>query len=675
VLETIPAQDGADVFELESRDGKVVVRGNDGVAIASGLNWYLKHYGHCHVSFCGDQLNLADPLPAVPQKVRRVSPHKYRYCFNYCAFSYTLAFWDWPQWERMIDWMALHGINMPLAVTGQEATWQKVYRDLGLTDEQIRAFLVGPAYLPFGWMGCIDGWGGPLPQSWIDRHFELQKKVLARQREFGMTPVLQGFTGHVPTALKQVFPQAKFRQLPSWCGFPGTHFVDPADPLFERVGKAFIEEQTRQFGTDHLYGSDTFIEMSPPSNDPKFLDEMGKAVYRAMAAGDPQAVWIMQGWLFFHNPKFWMPPQTKALLGSVPDDRMIVLDLFCESAPVWDKTEAFCGKPWVWCIIQSFGAHVSLHAGLPQIAKNLHAAISSPKRGKLSGVGLIMEGFGYNPVVFDLVTEMAWHKDVPELDGWLRDFVLSRYGRRSAAADEAWQTLRGTVYSTPGQAGSLLCARPSLGLGGKRDFESAAKAWRQLLQAADELGAIDTYQYDLVHVARHALTCLAPRLYDDVLAAYKAKDRPALAKAAARLRELIADQDEMLSTRREFLLGRWLEDAKRWAANDDERRLYEWNARNLITLWGPRDSILHEYSQREWSGMMRGFYLPRWEMFLAALDRSLADGKPADTAKIESRLRDWEVQWTQGSESYPAAPRGNPVAVSRKLWAKYGKRP
>ena len=33
--------------------------------------------------------------------------------------------------------------------------------DLGLTDEQIGKFFVGPAYLPFGWMGCIDGWGGP----------------------------------------------------------------------------------------------------------------------------------------------------------------------------------------------------------------------------------------------------------------------------------------------------------------------------------------------------------------------------------------------------------------------------------------------------------------------------------------------------------------------------------
>ena len=44
VLESIPAENGQDVFEIETRDGKVVIRGNNGVSRAMGLNWYLKHY-------------------------------------------------------------------------------------------------------------------------------------------------------------------------------------------------------------------------------------------------------------------------------------------------------------------------------------------------------------------------------------------------------------------------------------------------------------------------------------------------------------------------------------------------------------------------------------------------------------------------------------------------------
>lgn len=673
VLETIPPEATGDVFEVQSVDGKIVIRGSNGVAIASGLNWYLNQVAHCQVSFCGDQLALADPPPPVPEKVRRTSPLRYRYCFNYCAYSYTMAFWDWPQWERMIDWMALHGINLPLAMTGQEAVWQKVGRDLGLRDEQLREFLVGPAYLPFGWMGCIDGWGGPLPDSWIKSHAELQKKILARQRELGMTPVLQGFTGHVPASLIEVFPQARLQKLPSWCGFPGTSFLDPNDPLFQRIGKAFVEEQTRQFGTDHLYAADTFIEMTPPSPEPEFLDAMGKAVHRAMTAADPQAIWVMQGWIFVNNPGFWKPSQTRALLRSVPDDRMLVLDLYCETQPAWSRTESFCGKPWVYCIIQSFGARVSLHAGLPQIAGNLRTALASPDRGKLSGIGLIMEGFGYNPAAFDFLTDMTWRTEVPDLEAWLKEYTKCRYGRSSLAAEDAWHRLYETAYRMPGHVDSLICGRPGLNLhvGTPYDPAALAEVCQRLLAAGDELATADTYRYDVVHILRQVLSNVAVGRYAAVVDAYRKKDSKALTEAGERFVELIRDLDDLLATRREFLLGRWLEDSKRWGTDEAERNFYQWNARNLITFWGPRDSVLHEYSEREWSGMLRGFYLPRWELMLARLQQSLADDKPLDAARLEADLRAWEERWTHGVETYPTAPQGDPLAVARRLWQKY----
>ena len=679
LLETIPAENGRDVFEIESRDGKIVVRGSSGVAIASGWNWYLTHYCRCHVSLWGNQLRMPDPLPAVPEKIRRASSFPYRYYLNFCAFSYSLAWYDWPQWERLIDWMALHGINVPLSVTGQEAVWYKVYRGLGLGDEQIRKFFVGPGYLPFGWMGCIDGWGGPLPMSWIDRHLELEKKIVARERELGMKPLLQGFTGHVPAALAKIFPQAKLERLPSWCEFPPTHFLNPQDPLFARIGKLFVEEQTRQFGTDHLYASDTFIEMPPPSNDPRFLANMGKAVYEAMRAGDPLATWVMQGWIFVNAPNFWQRPQATAFLGAVPDDRMVLLDLACENSPVWNKTEAFYGKPWIWAVVQDYGGNVGLHGGLPQIAANLHEAMTSPRRGRLAGVGLVNEALGYNAVVNDLLGEMAWRSEVPELRSWLDDFVAGRYGSRSAAAREAWQLLLETAYHSPGYTGNPICDRPALErnpnaiMANPPPYDNArlAQAWHKLLGCADELGPIDTYRFDLVHVNRQVLGNLAFRLRDDIMAAYRHKDRRALAAAGARFLQLMRDLDELLATREELLLGRWLADAEHWATNDAERQLYRWNARNIITLWGPRDSFLHEYAAKQWSGMLVGFYLPRWQMFLERLDASLAEGKALDAVANENALRDWEVAWTHRSGAYPSIPTGDSLGVSRRLWEKY----
>ncbi len=263
ILEMIPAAKEQDVFEIESLKDKVVLRGSNNIALCSALNWYLKYFCHADISWCGEQINPGDPLPEVTEKIRRMSPFRYRCFFNYVCFGYTLAWWDWPQWEKLIDWMAMNGINMPLAITGEEAIWQSVLRDLGISEQAVNDFLPGPPYLPFTWLGSLDGFGGPLPAGWIDRHAQLQKKILARERELGMTPALQGFSGHVPPAVREKFPQAKIQKI-HWVEWD-TWFLEPQDPLFKRIGSAFIEEEIRQFGTDHIYLADTFSEMKPPS--------------------------------------------------------------------------------------------------------------------------------------------------------------------------------------------------------------------------------------------------------------------------------------------------------------------------------------------------------------------------------------------------------------------------
>ena len=207
VVELIPRDQGREVFEIESRGPKIVLRGNNGVAVGAALNWYLKYYCQCHFSLKERQMDLPDPLPAVEPKVRQVSRDRWRYFLNYCCFGYSLPWYDWAQWQRLINWMALNGINAPLSVTGQEAVWRAASKRLGFSDTDLREFLAGPPYLPFGWMGCLDGWGGPLPNSWVERHAELQQRILARERALGMTPVLQGFTGHVPPGHRPAFSQ------------------------------------------------------------------------------------------------------------------------------------------------------------------------------------------------------------------------------------------------------------------------------------------------------------------------------------------------------------------------------------------------------------------------------------------------------------------------------------
>lgn len=675
---------------MESRDGKVVVRGNNGVSMASGLNWYLKHVCNCQVTWRSRQLNLPEQLPPVtvdgkPMKIRKVSPHKYRYYFNYCCFSYTLAYWDWSDWQRMIDLMALDGVNAPLAVTGQEAVWRNTGRRLGLSDKQMQQFFVGPGYLPFGWMGCIDGWAGPLPDSWIDQHLELQKKILARQRALGMTPILQGFTGHAPEGLKEIFPQAKIVKLTPWAGFPSTYFVDPNDPLFQTVGKTFIEEQTKLFGTNHLYASDTFIEMPPTSNDPKFLAAMGKAIYSSMATADPDAVWVLQGWIFYYCRDFWKPPQVQAFLKSVPQGKLLVLDLMCENYPTWSRTEAFCGQPWVWCILQNFGGVVSLHGRLDSMFIDLSKAMAQRggKSGKLSGIGYIMEGLGWNPVIEAFQSEMAWCDEVPAVETWLDGFVRRRYGLSSTArkgtntaarkganttARDAWHILHSNFYNN-NKTDPVVVRLPSLNMG-ILPTDWRGVPWEKFLECAGELGHLDTYRFDLTNVSREILSRLASKYATEMRLAYAAKDRAALKAASDRMQGIIADLDRILAAHPQYLLGPWLERAKRWGNNEEERRHYEWNARKIITLWG--GTVPENYANRQWAGMMKDYYARRWQLFYEALDRALEEKKEFDSAAFQRFIYKWQADWARKTNSYATTASGeDPVTISKAMFAKY----
>lgn len=670
VFEVIPPAEDRDVFEIDGGGDRVVIRGNTAVAMATGLNWYLKHYCHCHVSWCGNQLKLPDPLPRVSPKLRQVSWARYRYFLNYCCFGYSLPWWNWEQWEDLIDWMALNGVNAPLSVTGQEAVWQAVCRKLGMSDEQIGQFLAGPPYLPFQWMGCLDGWGGPLPQGWIDRHAQLENRILARQRELGMTPILQGFTGHVPAAVAKKFSNAKLHRI-NWIEWE-THLLDPLDPLFATIAGLFMQEQTKRFGTDHLYAADTFIEMTPPRGEVEYLADLSRAIYDGMAKTDPQAVWVLQGWAFMFKQSFWTTPRIKSFLDAIPDDRMVILDLFCESRPMWSATDAFCGKPWLWCNVQNFGRTIFLGAALPRNNRHLQDARRDPKSGKLVGLGFVNEGLGYNPVVYDLMYENAWRTEPVDLDKWIRCYSHHRYGGPNAHAEQAWRILNSTVYNAPYRTRSIVSTVPTLKNAPATPYDNGqlAQAWQALLKAADDLGEADAYRFDLVNVSRQVLVNHAGTLQQEIAKARKAGDARAFEQTSAGYLQLMRDVDRLLATRPEFLLGRCLEDAKRWGTTDADRARCEWNARRVLTLWGTGKTI-RDYARKEWSGMISGFYLKRWEWYLREVGQAIHDKQPFDDKAFHQKLLRWEHDWADGREIYPAEPHGDSLVVAAELWAKY----
>jgi alpha-N-acetylglucosaminidase len=681
VVEYLSSKEKADVFEIESRINKIILRGNNGVAVASALYFYLTHFCHCQITWNGTNLNMPKLLPHIPKKVRQTSPYKYRYYLNYCTFNYSISWWDWKRWEKEIDWMALHGINMPLAITGEEFIWYTVYKEMGFSDKELQSFFSGPAYFSWFWMGNLDGWGGPLPVSWMKSHMILQKKILQRERELGMKPVLPAFTGHVPAAFKTKFPNARLKATNWKNGFDDTYILDPEDSLFALVGKCFLKTQTKLFGTDHFYSADTFNENEPPSDDANYLAKLSERLYKSMEETDPASIWVMQGWLFYSDRKFWKAPQIKALLNAVPDKHMVLLDLAAEIEPVWKRTNAFYGKPWIWNMLHNFGGNISMFGRMDEVAAAPAESLNDKSSGHMVGIGLTMEGIEQNPVLYELLTEHVWRNEPVDLNRWLDFYTMNRYGILDTNARKAWEILRLTAYNGKvirDGAESIITGRPT--------FDSATvwtrtklnykpsdflPAWDFMIAAADKCKNSDGFQYDLVDITRQVLANYADFLHEKLARAYQDKDRAAYKKYSDEFLEIIIDMDSLLGTRKDFLFGQWISDARSFGNSVEEKALYERNARDLITLWGDKNSPLHEYSCRQWSGLLNDFYKARWEKFFKITSDSLEYGKEFDQVTFGKYISDWEWQWVNMRKDYPTEPAGNSIDQSISLYRKY----
>lgn len=716
--------------ESSGNGPEISIKGTTAVEIASGLHWYLKYWCGAHVSWDktgGVQIaSIPKPgsLPHVKDKgVMIQRPVPWNYYQNVVTSSYSYVWWNWERWEKELDRMALQGINLPLAFTGQEAIWQKVFMNLNITTEDLNDFFGGPAFLAWARMGNLHGWGGPLSQNWLDQQLFLQKQILSRMLELGMTPVLPSFSGNVPAALKKIFPSANITRLgdwntvdknPRWCC---TYLLNPSDPLFVEIGEAFIRQQVKEYGdvTD-IYNCDTFNENSPPTSDPAYISSLGAAVYKAMSRGDKDAVWLMQGWLFYSDSSFWKPPQMQALLHSVPFGKMIVLDLFAEAKPIWKNSSQFYGTPYVWCLLHNFGGNIEMYGILDAISSGpVDARIS--ENSTMVGVGMCMEGIEHNPVVYELMSEMAFRSGKPQVLEWLKTYSRRRYGKAVRQVVAAWDILYHTVYNcTDGIAdhntdfivkfpdwdpslhsGSNISQQDNMHIhltsSGTRRFlfqekssdfpeahlwystQEVIQALWLFLDAGNDLAGSLTYRYDLVDLTRQVLSKLANQVYRDAMIAFRRKDARALNLHGQKFLQIIKDIDVLLASDDNFLLGTWLESAKKLAVDPNDMKLYEWNARTQVTMWydttKTNQSQLHDYANKFWSGLLEDYYLPRASTYFGHLMKSLEENK---NFKLTEWRKEWIAfsnKWQADTKIYPVKAKGDALAIAKALYRKY----
>lgn len=666
----------SDFFELDQKGDKVVIRGNNYVNIATGLNWYLKYYAGIHLSWNGMTAKLPESLPKVSTPVRKKTNLSLRYDFNYCTYSYTMAFWDWKRWEKEIDWMALHGINLPLAVVGQECVWKNMLEKLGYTKEEINKFIAGPAFLAWWAMNNLEGWGGPNPDSWYTQQEALQKKILKRMREYGIEPVFPGYSGMVPhDANKKLGLNVTEPAL--WNGFTRPAFLLPTDSRFNEIASLYYKELEKLFGKANYYSMDPFHELEDAGSVD--FDAAGKAVLKAMKDVNPKATWVIQGWT--ENPR----PE---MIKNLNNGDILILDLFSECRPmwgipsIWKREKGYEQHDWLFCMIENFGGNVGLHGRMDQLLNNFYLTKNNPLAAHLKGIGLTMEGSENNPVMFELMCELPWRPEKFTKEEWLKDYLFARYGVRDEKITQAWSILADGIYNCPfgnnqqGPHESIFCGRPGLNnfqasswskMQNYYDPTSTEAAARLMLEVADKYKGNNNFEYDLVDIVRQSLSDRGRIVYNQTIADFKSFDKKSFAAHSQEFLNILLAQDRLLGTRSEFRVGRWIEQAHNLGTTPEEKDLYEWNARVQITTWGNRvcanDGGLRDYAHKEWNGLLKDFYYKRWAAYWQTL-QDVLDGKPM----VELDYYAMEEPWTLAHNPYASQPEGDCVSVAKEVF-------
>ena len=296
--------------------------------------------------------------------------------------------------------------------------------------------------------------------------------------------------------------------------------------------------------------------------------------------------------------------------------------------------------------------------------------------GQMVGIGAAMEGMVGYPT-FQLLFDMAWCRQEADIDKWTARYALQRYGRSNKLAHRAWELLKESVYDTRAftQHSCVFCNCPdglswasAIGRNPKPfpyDQGRFVSAWRSLLDAADSFQTISTYRFDVTDVTRQVLDNLGLWQYGRMMEAHKKKLPAEFEKQSRIFLNMILDEDRLLNTQEGFLLGRWIADARRLSRSVDEKLLLEHNARTLLTVWGPRPGLA-DYAAREWAGMLRSFYFPRWNLWVRE-QRNILKGQAASPVSYF----DWALNWTTGKTEFSPKPFGDSIIEARRIVNKY----
>ena len=662
----------AEKFLITTKNGKPCIKGTTLSAVTTGLGWYLNHTANVNLTWGNQWADLSTVDFPLPVEEEHTTAAKYRYYLNYCTFSYSMSTWTWERWQQEIDWMALHGVNMPLQIVGVEEVWrQMLMQDYGYTQAEASEFVAGPCFMAWFGMTNLQGHGGPNPEWWYERQAALGKKINARMKDMGIEPVLPGFIGMVPSNFTTKTGISSASQG-TWCGFTSPYMLTPGGDEFAAVAAKYYARLDAVMGTSKYYSMDPFHEKGGATGGVDAATAYN-SIYNCLATAHSDAAWVIQQWQ-------WAGGQWQSVAsGTVPQGKLIVLDLYSDGKKA-SQINSYNGHETVYCNIPNFGARTGFFGRFDGIIDSYFD--TARPVSSCVGVGAAPEGIEQVPVIYDLLFEMPWMASKPDAATWMAGYAKRRYGAESQLAADAWELLRTSALSNTtslqGPHEAIVCSRPALTVnkvsswGGADIFYDPNDMYTAAYKLLDASLSGANYSFDLTDISRQALTDYSKALLGAIKEANDQGDTTLFEARRDAFLQLILDLDELLNTNESFMLGHWTSRARAMAdevsgtTTADKDWLEQDNARTIISTWGGQYQAnsggLRDYSYREWGGMLRDYYYPRWKQWF--------DGGMADISAATWYAK--EHAWaTNGELTYGTTPTGTTAEVAARLLPKY----
>ena len=670
----VPKAESNDFFKLhthKSSNGTILlIKGSSSSAVVRGLSYYLRVYCNTTYTEFGlsrQSFNIVHLNGTIHHDLNNLT----LFYGNICAFSYSYWAWNWDMWKKHVDWIVYRGFTIVLLPTGIESVNLETFKMLGLNEDEILDFFNGPAYLAWSRMGNMKNFTAPLTLQFIKNQVSLHKKISKRFNELGVKVVIPGFSGFVPYALTKLFNETYFNTVSCWNGFNKTYScltqTDPTKQLYGIIGSIYMKFLLRTFQTNHIYAVDMFNENTPKNSSLQYLQSCGKNTVSVIKSADPHGVWLLQGWTFGYD-QFWVNDRVAAYLQQVMNNDIIILDMFAEVNPTWNRTKSFFGKPFIWTMVNNFGGNTLINGNIKSTLDGFNHALNVSK--SLIGFGFMPEGIHENTILLDAIMQFTTFYNINQIpfepsafyEEWKGRISNYRYsGYRGSAVMHVVEKLytgksKGSfpdscfIYQHPG------FEMPFYPNSNIADNLEILQEYLEIILQKQVQEFSEIFVYDLSSVAQSYGEQVFHEEYVQLVSAYRKKDINLLKISSQIMIKIINLLDEIFSLIPLRSLPCYQDGVKSFAliVKENPVKLVH-DLRLQLTTWGYNNEVL-DYAFKMWSGMLNNYYKPRWTVFFDYLWLSLFENMPFDQEAYEVRILEVERSFVMEGTSSSCVP-------------------